>query len=625
VASTGGRTAEHHPRTAAEWAEGDPGDGVAPPRSDDGDGDGRADGQHFGHPQDTATRMRAVVRAMRSRAPVKTPPPKPSDKPSTSTTEPSTIEAAVVEVSTEAPAPPTEVQAPPRPEPVPPPRVPSKELVHVGRPRRYATGWRQRRPWLIVGALVVIGLAVRMVLMRSIWVDEAISIHQAHMSLGGMLDNLRDTDRHPPLHYLILWAVVRLFGDGELAVRAPSILASAALIPVMFVTGRELFDRRTGLVAAGLVTIAPLIVWYGQEARMYALFMLLGALALWAQVKVLRDGRTRYWVAYAGLTIALLYAHYFALIPIAIQQVVFAVAAWKRAHAGLPVRKLLIGTWLTWLALLIAAAPLASFAAEQFSHSQQAGMGFGGAPSAAAPLSIPGSSASLYAILSNFVWAIWGYHANSTMLRIAALWPLLMLLSLALMGQRRSAATRVVLALALGPVVILLFVGLVKRDLFEVRYFIATVPMMMLLLARAVAGGPRRRMPAIVATAVLGLSLLVGLADQQLNPNNPRDFDFRGALEEIRGIAKPGDTVLYAPDYLRDVVGYYSPGVRTEPLSEAQQHGMPTHGHVFLLGSFLDDPGTAAQVGSGRYELGQKPHKLLRSITRKRIHIWEYS
>jgi uncharacterized membrane protein len=472
---------------------------------------------------------------------------------------------------------------------------------------------------------VLLGLAIRVAFMRSIWVDEAISIHQAHMSLSGMLENLRATDRHPPLHYLVLWVTVRLFGDGELAVRAPSILASAALIPALFATGRELFDRRTGLVAAAFVTVAPLIVWYGQEARMYALFMLLGALALWAQAKVLRDGRTRFWVAYAAVTIALLYTHYFSLIPIAIQQIVFAVAAWKRVQAGQPVRRLLIGTWITWLALLISAAPLASFAAEQYGHSQAAGMGFGGAPSAAAPLSFPGSSASLYAILSNFVWAIWGYHANSTMLRIAALWPLLMLLSVALLGQRRSASTRVVLALAVGPVLVLLFVGLVKRDLFEVRYFVAAVPMMMLLLARAVAGGPRRRMPALIATGLLGLTLLLGLADQQLNPDNPRDFDFRGALEQVRDEARPGDTVLYAPDYLRDVVGYYSPGVRTEPLSRAVKHGMPKRGHIFVLASFLDDPGIAAQVGTGRSELGQGSQRVLRRIDRERIRIWEYS
>jgi hypothetical protein len=527
--------------------------------------------------------------------------------------------AVVNELRARTPAP--SAQPRPRPRPAaPPPELPP---APAAAPQDYASGWRQRRPWLIVGALVVIGLAIRMVAMRSIWVDEAISIHQAHMSLGGMLDNLRTTDRHPPLHYLILWGVIRLFGDGEMAVRMPSILASAALIPTLFVLGRELFDRRTGLVAAGLATIAPLIVWYGQEARNYALFMLLGALALLALVKVLQTGRTRWWIAYAALTIALLYTHYFALIPIAIQQIIFAVAAWKRAHAGLPVRRLMIGIWLTWLALLIAAAPLASFAVDQFSHSQQAGMGFGGAPSGGAP--ITGSSASIYAVLSNVVWAIWGYHADSTMLRIAALWPVLMLVSLAVMGQRRSASTRVVLALAFGPIVLLLFVGLVKRDLFEVRYFIAAVPMIVLLLARAAAGGPRRRLPAVVATAVLALTMLVGLADQQLNPNNPRNFDFQGALAQIRGLARPGDTVLYAPDYLRDVVAYYPPGVRTEPLSQAEQHGMPTGGRVFLLGTFLTDPGTASAIGSGRYTLDQKPRRLIRSIGRQQIHIWEYS
>jgi hypothetical protein len=211
------------------------------------------------------------------------------------------------------------------------------------------------------------------------------------------------------------------------------------------------------------------------------------------------------------------------------------------------------------------------------------------------------------------------------MLRVAALWPLLMLLSLALLGQRRSSATRVVLALALGPVLVMLLVGLVKRDLFEVRYFIAAVPTMMLLLARAVAGGPRRRMPAIVATGLLGLTLVIGLADQQLNPNNPRDFDFRGALAQIRSKAHPGDTVLYAPDYLRDVVGYYSPGVRAEALSDAQAHGMPRSGHVFLLASFLDDPGIAQQVGTGRYDLSQRPRRLIGTTDDRRIHIWEYS
>jgi hypothetical protein len=339
-------------------------------------------------------------------------------------------------------------------------------------------------------------------------------------------------------------------------------------------------------------------------------------------VMVLRDGRRRYWFAYGAITVALLYTHYFALIPIAIQQVVFAVAAWKRARAGVPVRGLMVGCWLTWLGLLVAAAPLAPFAHEQFQHDQAAGTGFGGVPSAGSPATPEGSSVSAYAVLSNFVWAIWGYHADSTMLQIAALWPLLMLLSLGLLGQRRSASTRVVLALAIGPVLALLLIGLAKRDLFEVRYFAGAVPMMLLLLARAVAGGARRRAPALVASGALAITLLVGLADQQLNSNNPRAYDFKGALTTVAERAGPKDTILYAPEYLRDVVGYYAPDTQAAALED--QPAPPPKGRVFVLASFLEDPRLRDQVGATRSTLaGQR--RLVATDDAEQIRIWEYA
>jgi hypothetical protein len=483
--------------------------------------------------------------------------------------------------------------------------------------------WERHRTWLIIGGLMAAALVVRLLLVRGIWVDEAISIHQAHMSLPDMLDDLRNTDRHPPLHYLLLWGNVRLFGDGELAVRLASIIAGAALVPALFLCGRELFDRRTGLVAAGLAACAPLAIWYAQEARMYSLFMLFAALALWAQIRVLRDGRRRYWIAYAGFTIALLYTHYFGLIPILIQQVFFAVAAWKRSQQGEDVRPLLIGLWATWGALVLAAAPLAPFAHEQYVHDQAAGTGFGSVPGSGTPGGAEGSSLSVYAVLSNFVWAIWGYHANSTMLKIAALWPLLMLISLATLGRGRSDTTRMVVALAVGPVLLLLLIGVVKRDLFEVRYFAAAVPMLLLLLAAAVAGGTRRRLPTLVATGVLIASFLGALFDQQFSSNNPRDFDYEGAIADLEKQAKPGDTVVYAPDYLGDVIGYYAPGLHAVALEDAG--GELPAGRVLLFGGFLKSAGTAAEMGSAEAALRQSGRRLLYSSEHNaQIRIWEF-
>src|SRR5690242_12863766 len=110
-----------------------------------------------------------------------------------------------------------------------------------GRLRLRAPAWTIDRTWLIVAAATAAALTLRLMLERSIWVDEAISIHQAHMSLGDMLGNLRATDNHPPLYFLILWATVRVFGSGQLAVHLPTIVAGTLLVPAVYLTGSELF------------------------------------------------------------------------------------------------------------------------------------------------------------------------------------------------------------------------------------------------------------------------------------------------------------------------------------------------------------------------------------------------
>jgi 4-amino-4-deoxy-L-arabinose transferase-like glycosyltransferase len=484
-------------------------------------------------------------------------------------------------------------------------------------PRSWAGELRLSRPWIIVIALTLAGLGFRLLLVRSLWVDEAISVHQAHMSLGAMLENLRQTDNHPPLYFICLWATVRVFGFSQLAVHLPSIVAGTALVPALFVTGRELFGRRTGLVAAALGAIAPLAVWYSQEARMYSLFMLFATLVVWAQLRAIRDGRVRFWAAYAALTIGLVYTHWFSVLPIAVQQLAFSAVIWRRMRKGESVKGLLVGIGLTWLAVLLAVFPLAGYAVTQFKHDQTAGTGFAPVPTAAtAPTGI-----SVYALLTNFVWAIWGYHADSTMLRVAAMWPLLMLVALGVLGRRRSNEALLLLVLASVPVLALLVVGLKKRDLFEVRYFAGAVPMLLLLCARGLSTIAMRKRTAILATVAVIVSLGVGLVDEQLNGSNPRTYDFRGAIRTIESLARPGDTVLYEPDYLHDVLEYYAPGLRAAPLDTRPV--IRGHGGVFLIASFLDQPGFAGKVGTAKYDLA-RTRRLVSTNTREKIYVWEY-
>ena len=476
------------------------------------------------------------------------------------------------------------------------------------------------RPWLFVTALAVVGLVVRLLVTRGIWVDEAISIHQAQLPFHEMVNDLQRTDRHPPLYYAVLWVVVHVFGTSELAVRAPSIIAGTLLVPVLFLCGRELYDRRTGLVSAALGAVAPLVVWYSQETRMYAFFMLFAAVALWAQVCAIRRGKTRHWVIYTLATIALLWTHYFAILYVGVQQLALAFAVWRRAHRREPVRGLLIGSLLSSVAIVLAILPLIPFAQHQLAVSEAAGTGFSAVPTQAAPSTVATPNPSVYAFFSNLLWAVWGYHSDTTMLRLAALWPLAMLLALALLGRGRSGKTLLLFSLAFVPMLVLFAIGFVQRDLFEIRYFAGSVPAFLLLAARgATASSSERRIWGLMTGALIASSLL-GLADQQLNSKNPRLYDFRGALHQVSHQARDGDVLVYAPGYLRDTIDYYRPPMRVEPLRGRIPR--PTaSGRVFLLVSFLDSPKVASGTGFAVYHL-RRERGLVRRVDDGKIRMW---
>ncbi len=69
--------------------------------------------------------------------------------------------------------------------------------------------------------------------------------------------------------------------------------------------------------------------------------------------------------------------------------------------------------------------------------------------------------------------------------------------------------------------------------------------------------------------------MLIGLADQQLNKTNPRLFDFRGAIEDIKANAGPNALVLFEPTDMRYVLEYYAPELRSQPLSAPMSSRRP--------------------------------------------------
>jgi hypothetical protein len=472
---------------------------------------------------------------------------------------------------------------------------------------------------IAVAVFTVVALVVRMIANRGIWLDEATTITQAQKSLGGLFQSLSNFDVHPPLHHLIEWSLAHTLGTDELVMRAPSYIAGAALVPVLYLTATELWDRRAGLVAAGMGTVAPFLVWYGQEARMYSLFMLFATLALLGQLRALRRGGLGDWALYVLASAALMWTQYFGLLVIGVQQLAFLAVAWRTRDRAL-IRAWLLST----VALVVLIAPLTPLMLDQFHANEAAGRGFNQPSQAGADVSDTRSQPGVYIALTNLVWALWGYHSDGTMASITSLWPLGLLAALALLGRGRSPRTLLVVACALLPAAALYLLGEVKPFLFEIRYFAALAPLAVLLLARIATGWTRSVVGVVVLSTAFAGSMAVASADQLLNRGNPRVYDFEGALDRISDEARPGDLVLYEPQYLSDVVRYYAPDLRTEALSAGLDNGDATRARrVFVLGSFQDQPAERAAVRKGLRRLSAD-RRLVQRFQRPQVKVWAY-
>jgi uncharacterized membrane protein len=466
--------------------------------------------------------------------------------------------------------------------------------------------------------MVAVAIGLRLLASRSLWLDEATSWFETQLPYHRMWEVLRDTDVHPPGYFTVLWATVRAFGDSELALRLPSLAAATALVPMLYVAGKAMYDRATGLVAAGFAVVAPIVVWYSQEARMYAQLMLLAVVAVWALYQALETGRFRYWLAYGLAGAALAWTQYFAFLPMATFEAAIAIVAWQQKRAGRPVARIVVRGLLATLLIAVLVAPLVPFAHHQFAVNQAAGKGFD------APSQVGGvaeNQVSLYAALTNGIWAVFGYHSNATMLNLSALWPLLILLALMLLGRGRSRATLLLLAGVLVPTAMLTVLALNQPFLFEVRYNLTAVPFLLLLGARAVTTWPHTgRGRVVLATAAIAV-LGVGLADQEWNGTNPRSYDFEGALQEVDARSGPEDVLMYMPHDLNNLVAYYPPGLKTRRLGP----NMPAAKvpRVFLLESFFEDRANDEATRKALAKL-RGERELVRRMRFSQVEVWEF-
>lgn len=173
---------------------------------------------------------------------------------------------------------------------------------------------------------------------QSVWYDESFAIAQAAKPWGALFDALvLEGGRHPPLHYWLLHVWFGLTGLGAFQARLLSALAGAASVPLLYAVARRLVAAPVALVAALLLTVSQIAVYFSQEARAYMLADALSLATAWACLALLARPTVARSLLLAAAVLALLGTHYYGLgtlAALAVYALLFpgrdAALAWKR-------------------------------------------------------------------------------------------------------------------------------------------------------------------------------------------------------------------------------------------------------------------------------------------------------
>ncbi len=417
-----------------------------------------------------------------------------------------------------------------------------------------------RRGRLLLPAVLLLLLGVALLprlidISRPFWLDEAMSLWFARLPWGALWGEAPAYEPHPPAYYSLL-KLVRPFGEGEVALRLPSVLCSLAVLPLAWRILAEMPDRGArlspdgpgpagrrspdgpgpagggfagaGLLAALCLAMAAPQIHFGQEARPYAALTLAATTLLLFAMRWLRDldsGGARPGTL-AGLVLA------------------GAATGWLHGIAGLFVAAIFLplgvaalahpARWRALGGLLLAAAAILLLLAPWLGALLARGADWGQG-SWMAPLTPYRARMVLQTLLQPVPVGdgAAGFAVLGSMLALATLglWVVL---------RRAGWQRALLLACCAGlPVAAALAISLVGAPVFAVRTLLpVTVPVLLLVAAGLWAGlpGRSRHLAAGALVLLFGIGAVRGYPERRDEP-----YD---ALARALAAADPGAPVL---------------------------------------------------------------------------------
>jgi mannosyltransferase len=384
--------------------------------------------------------------------------------------------------------------------------------------------------WLTLSLLLAVGAAVRFLCLarKPFWFDECFSVEIARIDWRNFLHLLWWREANMSLYYLLL-RIWSHFGQSEFFIRSLSALIAAATLPAVHWLARLLYDRRVGLIASTLFAFNAYSVRYAQEARSYALFLLLATLSSAFLIAFLRNPVPRNRLGYILVGVLAVYAHFYALLLVAAHWVALRWLGYPNDAPAMTNVASYTRMRRIWIAIGVAVLPLLVFVAK----------------TGAGPIRwIP--RPRLLDVLQSYE------HLAG-----ASGWPLPVIYALACIAAAAPLRNRLLtrdqdwetwrcqflLLWLLFPIVLTVSLSF-ARPVFLARYMIFCLPALLILVA---AGLASLRQPSLLGAALAAVLLL---STQGIFFVYDHDFDNErdasgAATNFILDHAQPGDAIVF--------------------------------------------------------------------------------
>jgi 4-amino-4-deoxy-L-arabinose transferase-like glycosyltransferase len=172
---------------------------------------------------------------------------------------------------------------------------------------------------LTVASVIFLGLFLRLYHLgsSSLWFDEAgVAMAAAGRSLADALNIARSHVMAMPMDYVTAWGMARICAS-DACLRLPAALWGTLSVGLLYLLARRLAGPTAALLAALILALSPLHLYYSQELRFYAalvFFTLLVTLLLWDALAHPTPGR---WALAAGAAAVGCYFHIYVLLAFA--------------------------------------------------------------------------------------------------------------------------------------------------------------------------------------------------------------------------------------------------------------------------------------------------------------------